>query len=636
MSRNPRTSSPARRPAWSRWWDERRAARAREAGYVAILVSLLVPTVFLALAATAVDTARWYLEMERVQEAADAAALAGVPYLPQDLPSARTRALEVAKRNGYDDAASGVQVTVSKAERESQLRVTISARVTNQFGQLFGAGSTVITRSAVADFTGPAPMGSPCNVFGTEPPSGSKGGYSSGGGASPQGSSAIGTVRPANCKQDPEMWATVEGPQTGKVQGDRYGTVNCEDGGVDHCDGSRKNTEYNDSTKRGQQGYYWLVKVLPSMVGQPISLQLYDPAFVRTGQFCQHLPSGGDLSNDMNTYVRTDGKQRYGRPGTVTAPAVTFCTGDDYAGSAPGSQNKMTTTFVLRQQHDSQDPLKAPVQNDTSGQPCAKQYGSFSSVPTVGDLDDSDELTEVFHNWHQLCRFTPTREGDYYLHVRTNKHYGFSGSDLWRNVPSSQVAGLLTEAGDSSPQGGGSNGFAIRAVTPSGKERGVAVSGWDRMPIYANSDAASTTFNLIRILPGAAGQSIEFSFFDAGDAAGTATVEVMLPSDAKTPTGGTITDKFPRGGCTSFGGSAGSSGQTSTSCKFTLTRSNGVSRNNGKVQTITIPIPSNYSCDATDYLNCWYQVKIGFDNGDVHDVTTWDAQITGDPVRLIE
>jgi Flp pilus assembly protein TadG len=617
------------------WWGRRRAARAREAGYVAILVAILVPTVFLGLAATAVDTARWYLEMERVQEAADAAALAGVPFLPQDLSSARTRAFEVAKRNGYDSSASGVSVTVAKAERESQLKVTISARVGNQFGQLFGADSTVVTRSAVADFTGPAPMGSPCNVFGTEPPSGSRG--SSGtGGAYPQGSSAIGSTRPANCKQDPEMWATVEGPQTGKVQGDRYGTVNCEGSSVEHCDGWRRNTEYTDPTKRGQQGYFWLVKVLPSMVNRPISLQLYDPAFVNTGQFCENLPAGSDLSNNMNTYVRTDGKQRYGKPDRWNPPPVTFCTGDAFAGDATGSRNKMTTTFVLRQQHDSQDPLKAPVQNGSSGQPCAKQYGASTSVPGASVLDDNTELTEVFHNWHELCTFTPTREGDFYLHVRTNKHYGFSGSDLYRDVSSSQVGNLLTEAGDASPQGGGSNGFAIRAVTPGGLERGVAVSGWDRMPIYANTDAANPTFNLIRILPGAAGQSIQFDFFDAGDAAGTATVKVYLPGDARTPTGGAITDKFPRGGCTSVGGSAGS-GQTSASCEFTLTRSyNGVSRNNGKVQTITIPIPSDYSCNAADYLNCWYQVQMIFDSGDVHDVTTWDAQITGDPVRLIE
>ena len=32
--------------------------------------------------------------------------------------------------------------------------------------------------------------------------------------------------------------------------------------------------------------------------------------------------------------------------------------------------------------------------------------------------------------------------------------------------PRDPVPGLLTENGDASPQGGGSNGFAIRAVTP--------------------------------------------------------------------------------------------------------------------------------------------------------------------------
>ena len=623
----------SRRTSRSRWGSRRRAARAGEAGYVAILVAILVPTVFLGLAATAVDTARWYLEMERVQAAADAAALAGVPFLPQDLTNARTRALEVARRNGFDSTAAGVNVTVSKAERESQLKVTISARVANQFGQLFGADSTVVTRSAVADFTGPAPMGSPCNVFGTEPPSSSAG-------PSPRGpgSTALGTVSSSSCPQDPEMWATVQGPRTGKVQGDRYGTVYCENGSisVDNCDGTR-NAEYTDATKRGQQGYFWLIKVLPGMVGKEINLQLYDPAFVRTGQKCDEMPTAGNLSNSMNSWV-TDGKVRYQDPTAryaVPTP-VPFCTGDAFAGGLSGYNGKMTTTFVVRQQTDTQDPMKAPVQNNSAGNaPCAKQFGAYTSAPTTAALGQTNQLTQVFHNWVELCKFTPTREGDYYLHVRTNKHYNFASGEMYRQVPSSQVPGLLTEQGDSSPQGGGSNGFAIRAVTPSGQERGVAVSGWDRMPIYTNKDGNEAEFHLIRILPGAAGQSIQFDFFDGGDGDQSPTVSVSLPADARTPTGGNIINRFPRGGCTSAGGSAGS-GQTSTTCSFTLTRSGDNSRNQGKVQTITIPIPSDYSCNATNYLNCWYKVKFAYPGGGVHDVTTWDAQITGDPVRLIE
>lgn len=610
----------------------------REAGYVAILVSILVPTVFLGLAATGVDTARWYLEGERVQLAADAAALAGVPYLPQDMANATARARLVAARNGYDDADANVEVRVEQGVRTSQLRVTITSTIPNQFGQLIGVPRANIARTAVADFTGPAPMGSPCNAFGEEPSAGS-GGASSG----TSSGSALGTSPPGNCSRRPQLWATVEGPETGKVQGDRYGTKQCESSGVDGCSGST-NSEYTE------RGYFWLIKVRPNMVNQSINLQLYDPAFVSSGQFCEALPDYGaaGMQDDMNPYAATDGRLRYSdpstvssaiRPGTGTRPS--FCTGDSFPGSGSGASPKrpMTTTFAVRQQTDTQDPMRAPVQNDTSGQPCVKQYGARTTVPTADSLRDDRAgyiapLAEVFHNWVSLCTFTPTREGDYYLQVRTNKRYSFSGTELTRSVPSGSVASVVGDSGDSSLYGEGSNSFAIRAVVPSGKQREVAVSGWDRMPMFVNSEAATTKFNLIRILPGAAGQFISFDFFDAGDAAGTATVKVSLPADARTPAGTMIATPFP-GGCTSTGGSAGT-GQNLPNCTATLTQSGGVSRNNGKIQTINIPIPADYSCDATVYSNCWYQVEVSFASGSVNDVTTWDAEIVGDPVRLIE
>ena len=49
--------------------------RARdERGFVAILSAVVFAALFASLAATAVDTARWYLEVQKVQNAADAAA----------------------------------------------------------------------------------------------------------------------------------------------------------------------------------------------------------------------------------------------------------------------------------------------------------------------------------------------------------------------------------------------------------------------------------------------------------------------------------------------------------------------------------------------------------------------------------
>ena len=45
---------------------------------------------------------------------------------------------------------------------------------------------------------------------------------------------------------------------------------------------------------------------------------------------------------------------------------------------------------------------------------------------------------------------------------------------------------------------------------------------------------------------------------------------------------------------------------------------------------------SDAICSALQLINFWYRVQISFASGSVHDVTTWDAQIAGDPVRLIE
>ena len=63
----------------------RRLRRRDEAGYAVVLVALLASVIFLGMGAMGVDTARWYVEVEQVQKTADAAALAGVTYMPNDL-----------------------------------------------------------------------------------------------------------------------------------------------------------------------------------------------------------------------------------------------------------------------------------------------------------------------------------------------------------------------------------------------------------------------------------------------------------------------------------------------------------------------------------------------------------------------
>lgn len=74
--------------------------RRREHGYVALLTALFLAALFSGLTTIPVDVARIYPEAQRVQRAADAAALAGVTNLPSDLARAKTTVLAVSQRIG--------------------------------------------------------------------------------------------------------------------------------------------------------------------------------------------------------------------------------------------------------------------------------------------------------------------------------------------------------------------------------------------------------------------------------------------------------------------------------------------------------------------------------------------------------
>jgi hypothetical protein len=141
------------------------------------------------------------------------------------------------------------------------------------------------------------------------------------------------------------------------------------------------------------------------------------------------------------------------------------------------------------------------------------------------------------------------------------------------------------------------------------------------MPIFANADTASPVFNLIRVLPGAAGKSLVFKFFDVGDAASSGTLTVLRPTEA---TGDNIKNCLASGFKTA----------TLSSCSLS-----GISSGsgwNGQSESIVVPIPANYSCNYNSSGGCWFRVQVNFGTGSVTDATTWTASVSGDPVRLLE
>ncbi len=188
---------------------------------------------------------------------------------------------------------------------------------------------------------------------------------------------------------------------------------------------------------------------------------------------------------------------------------------------------------------------------------------------------------------------------------------------------------VFSQNGDDTSVGGnGNNRFALRVKSGSTATTGaVSISGWQNMSIYANYSGAPQIFNLVRTIPAAQTKTLNIHFFDIGDATAPTSVTVLPPLDAKV--NGTPLTAFS--GCTGSGVVSGSLG---TNCGVTGATSTNY---NGKVQTVSVPIPDTYTCNSTQSGGCWVRVQLKLDQaGNTNDTTTWSASVDGDPVRMIK
>ena len=188
-----------------------------------------------------------------------------------------------------------------------------------------------MTRASLSDYTAPAPIGSPCNVFGNEPAASAESTKTTTSNAGPTGS-----VLPPNtdatlaqCSSTPAFWAGIEGPRTDKIQGDRSMTTTCQTNnpvifGCASNAANAANAEYDEL------GHFLTIHVEPQAVNQAINLQLYDPAWVHTGSTCNYLtkatrntpPLDFTATNGMNPYAPDAAVATRPRPRRASAPAT--------------------------------------------------------------------------------------------------------------------------------------------------------------------------------------------------------------------------------------------------------------------------------------------------------------------------
>jgi Flp pilus assembly protein TadG len=552
--------------------------REAEAGVVLVWVAIMM-AVLLAFTGWAVDYSHWNQERSRMQKAADAAALAGAVYMPENTGGiAFDTARSIAAKNGYADGVNGVHITVVPGLRPNQLKVTIDSTVDNTFAVSVGIGSTDLEERATAEYQRPVSMGSPINQFGNDPELANPG---------------HGTLR------FPDFWANVFGPSSQKAKGDAIQSTIC--GGADNCVSS--NTDYDAN------GYFYAIEV--QSTASPLVVQAYDPEFAHVGDNCGDNDGGSNLIGARNFPPGFNP----GYPGTVapsvrydTSASSPYCTGDmkydEGNGVAPW------TTYKVRA------PDLTPGTPTDNPVVCAVDFpgyiGNLATALTTAapQAGAPAEFVKYFRQWYSLCTINNPKVGTYFLQVQTNKKAN----------------------GSNAPNGGGANRFSLRASLAGNlTTNAVQIHGDARMGIYANSPAANTTFYLARVIPGAPGRALVLNFFDVGDAAQPGAITVLPPTDSN------LGSSFA--GCshtTPPGNSTGppwsSFTPTAAGCKVTNVSS---ATYNGQWIQMKIPIPDNYTCNYNDPFGCWTRVNFAFPDR-VSDTTTWAAQMTGDPVRITE
>jgi hypothetical protein len=566
----------------------RRRRRRRDEGYVLVLTALLMLPL-MAFAGYAVDLGVWASRASDVQSAADAAALAGVVYLPDQSDRAVQVAKQTAERNGFKDGTDGVIVTAEPNSR-NELDVSIYDPNVGQYFSSVFTDAPDITREATAEFIRPVAMGSPSAQLGQDP----------------------------ERNFNPRFVLNTAGRGARKENGDKRSTGDCTNSNAG-CSGG-VNSDYS------ADGYLYQVDVdATSAPGQPLKIEVYDPAYVYNGDACTQNNINTTQINQLHTNHPGDPywNSRY------QSGRTTWCTGDQ---NLNGST--VVTTYIVRAPDD--------TPSDLSDNPaiCAISFdpydpGSGNAMFTLLDSNATrGRENQVFRNhyrqWFPICTVPAgqVQEGSYVVQVRTNADLSAPLTSITAGLSGS--AGSLENVANPIPNSGGYNRYTMRAgrapdltTATSSAFTGVSYSAVGHLPIYINQDSATSEFYLARITPETAGKTLQLIFWDMADGANS-TFQLLPPSDAS---GTPFSCSFTRDGASVAG-----TGVTVSGCTMSgITNA----QYNGRNVIVRIPIPSDYNCAVASPTGCWTKVRVTFPSGTPADTTTWSASMTGDPIRLI-
>jgi len=343
--------------------------RREERGQTLVIVALLIIPL-LGFTGLVSDVAWYEVNVMRIQRAADAAALAGVVYLPNNVVGAQTAAQQEAAKNGYTNGVAGAAVVATpEALNNRILGVTVTAPVRSWFARLFGVTQFSARRNARAEFVLPVPMGSPEDYYGINVV-------------------CRNTDTSPNCPRVP----SAAGASTLAPLG-FFGGVEAR--GTERQNGDAYSTYYNNrptlNTGFDANGYQYIVEFAPGTVNG--SVWLYDPMFCATGA---GTSSGRRLGAGDNWFTN-------GSTGITTVYNLLDMNGTPYT---LADDTLIATSGALFANSDAVDkgPLYRGDQN----------YGGGANGSGSVDCQSSP----YHNNWWRLA--TGLGEGQYRLQVTTN------------------------------------------------------------------------------------------------------------------------------------------------------------------------------------------------------------------------
>lgn len=523
------------------------------------------------MAAFAADVGHWYSTAAKLQRAADAAALAGVVWMP-DLTQAGTQARNVIRQNGIDVNATLPDGTlrydvVLMNPSEARLRVTITDRSAGRiFSQLLTNENVTIVRTSLAEYVRPMPLGSPWNSYGNDP--------------------SLGTDNQIG------FWGSISSPYNTRSSGDPY-AVKCLESTPVPPSCTSPNPDYEP------KGYFYAVDVPAGNAGRTLVVEVYD----------------------AGNYAQVNTTSAYTRPSPVPG-FDPFDTGHGRTSFQLLDEDATVLTF------DDNPPIP-------TGAASASSTFNFNGSKCWAVVEDHADYTTFGDRWVELCRVTVQSNARviYPLQVKTSaiptlsdeqtpvangiNQFSLFGSVVGGTAPRVYAVNSMSVFANPQPAlcpNGtlvNESNFFLAEVPETARNKKVTVSFFDLGDISATGYPG--TFYIDIVSPDNAG----LGGSDITHACTGSVVGELLPS------------------CTQFLPRGATAVSTTAGCTFLVKQNGSQGYYNNQWVDISFVVPPGYTCVTDCWWKIRYRFQNVPSGLSPTDRATFTVRVSGDPVRVI-